>query len=53
MASASPNANCNNVEVVGARPFGQASRACGNGSTMSASLPNVLDGTEVMAMSGT
>ena len=53
MASASPSASCSSVEVVGASPLGQASLARGSGSTMSASLPSVLCGTEVMAMSGT
>ena len=42
MASASPNAICMVVEVVGARRFGQASSARGSTSAMSAALARAL-----------
>ena len=51
IASASPSACCINVDVVGARLSGQASRAGGKASTTSAALPSVLSATAVMATS--
>src|SRR5258705_327471 len=50
-ARASPSAACISVDVVGARLCGQASRACGTASTMSAARPSVLSLADVTAMS--
>ena len=51
IASASPSASCISDEVVGARLCGQASRAAGSTSTISAALPSVLSALTVTAMS--
>ena len=51
IASASPSACCISVEVVGARLCGQASRACGSDSTMSAAAASALSRLEVIAIS--
>ena len=50
MASASPSASCIRDEVVGARLCGQASRACGSTSVMSAACPSVLAASAVTAI---
>ena len=53
MASASPSASWISVEVVGARPCGQASSTRGMISATSAERASVESAREVMAMSGT
>ena len=53
IARQSPMASCMVVEVVGARPCGQASLTRGSSSTTSACLPSADCAREVMATSGT
>ena len=52
IASASPSASCISVEVVGARPCGQASSARGRMRATSAPRASVLSAAAVMAISG-
>ena len=52
IASASPIAACINVEVVGARLCGQASRAFGSSSTIRAAAPSEDSAFEVTAIIG-
>ena len=52
MARASPKAICMVVEVVGARPLGQASSALGRTSATSAARASALSRSAVMAISG-
>ena len=53
MARLSPSASCIVVDVVGARPCGQASLARGSSNTTSACWPRAESACEVMAISGT
>ena len=52
IASASPIAACINVEVVGARLCGQASRTFGNSSTIRAAAPSEDSAFDVIAIIG-